>query len=83
MTAKLEIDYPSTLLLHGKSLESVQQRSLFLLALKYFELGELSSGQAATMCGLSRVSFLSEAARNGVPATDLEDEELAQEFSHA
>ncbi len=81
MTASLEIDFPATLLLRAPDAASLQQRSRFLLALKYFELGELSSGQAGGMCGLSRAAFLQEAARSGVPATELKDEELAQEFA--
>ncbi len=49
MTATLEIDYPATLLLHGRNAAALNERSRFLLALKYFALGELSSGQAAQM----------------------------------
>ena len=83
MTATLEIDFPPTLLLHAKDAAALQERSRFLLALKYFELGELSSGQAAKMCGMGRVRFLTEAARCGVPAVDLAGEELEQEFADA
>ena len=83
MTANLEIEFPATLLLHTKDTGALHQRSRFLLALKYFELGELSSGQAARMCGLGRAQFLSEAARCGVPAVELTGEELEQEFADA
>ena len=82
MTATLEIDFPPTLLLHAKDSEALRQRSRFLLALKYFELGELSSGQAAKMCGLDRFQFLTEAASCGVPAVEMTGEELEQEFPH-
>lgn len=80
MTTTLEINYPATLLLHAKDAVALSERSRFLLALKYFELGELSSGQAAQMCGLGRVQFLEAAARCGVPATELSGDELKQEF---
>ena len=80
MTATLDIDFPATLLLHARDAAALTERSRFLLALKFFELGELSSGQAAHMCGLGRVQFLDEAARCGVPATDFTGEELKQEF---
>ena len=83
MTATFEIDFPATLLLHAKDAAALQERSRFLLALKYFELGELSSGQAAGMCGMGRVRFLTEAARCGVPAVDLTGQELEQEFANA
>ena len=80
MTAILEIDYPETLLINGGGLPAVRERSRFLLALKYFELGELTSGQAAQVCGMGKVAFLAEAARSGVPAVDLTGSELDDEF---
>ncbi|MEQ1851089.1 MAG: UPF0175 family protein [Chthoniobacteraceae bacterium] len=83
MTATLDIDFPATLLLHARDAAALTERSRFLLALKFFELGELSSGQAAQMCGLGRVQFLDEAARCGVPATELTGEELKHEFGDA
>ena len=58
-------------------------RSRFLIALKYFELGEITSGQAATMCGMGRIEFLAEAARSGVPAVEMGAEDLDQEFQDA
>lgn len=81
MTATVEIPVPDSLLLHSKDLASLQLRSRFLLAMKFFELGELSSGQAAEMCGLSRVGFLFEAGKQGVAVSELSDDELAEEFS--
>ena len=80
MVATLDIDFPPTLVLHAKDASALTERSRFLLALKYFELGELSSGQAAQMCGRGRVQFLDEAARCGVPATELTRDELVEEF---
>ena len=47
MTATLAIDRPTCLTLQRKSRAELEQRSKFLLALKYFELGEITSGQAA------------------------------------
>jgi hypothetical protein len=81
MTATVEIPVPDSLLLHSKDLASLQLRSRFLLAMKFFELGELSSGQAAEMCGLSRVGFLFEAGKQGVAVAELSDDELSEEFS--
>lgn len=68
------------MLLHAKDAEDLARRSRFLLALKLFELGELSSGQAATMAAMPRVVFLFEAGRHGVPVADLAPEETAEEF---
>jgi predicted HTH domain antitoxin len=81
MTTTLDIDFPATLVLHAKDTATLTERSRFLLALKFFELGELSSGQAAQMCGLNRVQFLDAAARSGVPATELTEDELKHEFA--
>ena len=53
------------------------------LALKFFERGQLTSGQAAVMCGLNRVDFLFEASRQGVPVADLDGAELDRELGAA
>jgi predicted HTH domain antitoxin len=81
MTTLLEVEFPATLTLHAKNRAAVEQRSRFLLALKYFELGEVSSGQAAKMCGMGRVAFLADCSRSGVPVSELEGEELEREFA--
>lgn len=81
MAATVQIPLPDSLLLHSKDRETLEARSRFLLALKFFELGELSSGQAAAMSGMSRVAFLLEAGRYGVPVVDLSPEELAAELA--
>lgn len=80
MPAVVEIPLPDSLLLHSKDLASLEQRSRFLLAARFFELGELSSGQAAEMAGLSRAGFLLEASRNGIPVAELSPEEISSEF---
>lgn len=80
----IQVQLPDSLLLHPTSnLGNLEKRSQFLLALKFFELGELSSGQAASMCGLGRVAFLTEASRTGVPVADLAPEEMNDELSKA
>ena len=70
-------------LLRAKDEAALRERSRFLLALKYIEMEELSSGQAAALCGMERVAFLLEAARCGVPAFDLSAEEIEREFADA
>jgi predicted HTH domain antitoxin len=75
--------HPSTLKTYkGKSRAELEQRSKFLLALKYFELGEITSGQAAQMAGMGRVAFLNEASRSGVAVIDMDEEEMEREFAH-
>ena len=53
----------------------------FLLALKLFEQGRISSGKAGRLCGMDRVEFLLTASRTGVPVVDLTVEDLAEEFA--
>lgn len=80
----IQLVVPEVLLLDPtQSMAGLERRSQFLLALKYFELGELSSGQAAQMCGLSRPAFLLEAGRYGVAVAELDQDELEAEFAHA
>ena len=77
----IQVQLPDTLLLNpSESLADLERRSQFLLALKFFELGQLSSGQSAAMCGMSRTAFLTEASRLGVPVADLSPEEMKNEF---
>jgi hypothetical protein len=42
----------------GESEEVLSRESQFLLALKLFELGRLSTKEAAAMCGINVVDFL-------------------------
>jgi len=53
----------------------------FLLALKLFEQGRISSGKAGRLCGMGRVEFLLAASRAGVPVVDLSGDDLAEEFA--
>jgi hypothetical protein len=49
----IQVQLPDSLFLKpGTTVADLQNRSQFLLALKFFELAELSSGQAAQMCGM-------------------------------
>ncbi len=50
-------------------------------AVKLFELGKLSSGQAAALAGLGRVQFLLECPRYGATVTAWDEEELKAEFA--
>lgn len=65
----------------GVSTESLASEAKFMLALKLFEVGRLSSGKAGKLCGMSRVEFLLAAGRAGVPVVALDDDELRAEFA--
>ena len=65
----------------GASPEDLASEAKFMLALKLFEVGRLSSGKAGRLCGMGRVEFLLAAGRAGVPVATLDDDELRSEFA--
>jgi predicted HTH domain antitoxin len=78
----IHVDLPESILLStGQSQEEFVRDAKFFVALKLFELGRISSGRAAEICGLSRVEFILLAGRWGVPVADLDAEELSREFA--
>lgn len=80
----IHIDLPESILLNtGQSHEEFVREAKFFVMLKLFELGRISSGRAAEVCGMTRVEFLLLASRAGVPVADLDDEELSREFLDA
>lgn len=81
---KVVLDIPAEILISLK--ETTQEFSkdiLMLAAVKLFELGKLSSGRAAQLAGMSRISFLQTLARYKVPIFDLTEEELKQDMLNA
>jgi len=78
----LTIELPEAVLIAcGQSRDEFLRDAKFLLFLKLFELGRLSSGKAAELCGMSRAEFLAAASRAGVPVAALDEGEVADEFS--
>jgi len=59
--------------------EAFAKEARFILALKFFEMGRLSSGKAARMCDMGRVEFLLAASRAGVAVVDMDASEFASE----
>ena len=53
------------------------------MAAKLFEMKRLSSGMAANLIGMDRVTFLAQLQRFGVPMIDLDDDELASDIQNA
>jgi len=51
----------------------------FLAAAKLYELGKISSGKAAKMAGLDRVSFLKKLGHYKMPAINIQAEEIEKE----
>ena len=78
----LMLEFPiDALALPGASPESLANEAKFMLALKLFEVGRLSSGKAGQLCGMGRVEFLLAAGRAGVPVATLDEEEISAEFA--
>ncbi len=81
---KVVLEIPEEILVSLK--ESSQEFSkdiLILAAVKLYELGKLSSGRAAQLAGVSRISFLQSLSRYNVPIFDLTEEELKQDIANA
>ena len=83
-TKRATIDYPSELPELLKLSEAELARELpFLAAAKLYEVGRLSSGKAARLAGMDRMTFLRELDRIGVPAINLRDEQIEVEIRAA
>ena len=85
MTHQLSIEYGDDVLVAtAMPKEEFDIEAKFLLAAKLYELGKLSSGQAARLCGKGRVDFLHSLPRVGVSISNLrpEDAEVELRFLH-
>jgi len=76
----LTIRYSDDVLLSLKeSKEEFEEEARYLLALKLYELGKISSGKAAKIAGLSRVAFLMRLERYKVSPFQVGLEEILEE----
>jgi predicted HTH domain antitoxin len=84
MPRKMEIEYPDTLPdLLQESPEEFKREAKMAMAVKLFELKRISSGMAAEIVGMERVSFLLELRNYGVEMINMEPEELASDLENA
>lgn len=80
----LLVEYPETLPDSARlSRQEFEHTMRFALASKLFELGRLSSGQAAALVPLDRYSFLRSLHQVGVAAVDWDANEFADEIANA
>ena len=83
-TRTLGIPYSEDLLVAlGKPQKELEEELRFLLATKLFELGRISSGKAAEMAGMSKIRFMDELGRMGVPVINLEKDQIQDELRDA
>jgi len=75
------ISYPDAILISfNESREHFEKEARIALAMKLFDIGRLTSGQAAEMSGLSRVEFLLLCRGYGSASVQWDQEELDAEF---
>jgi predicted HTH domain antitoxin len=80
----LTIEYNSDLLFRlGLSSEKFSDEAKFLLAAKLYELGRLSSGEAAQFAAKSRIEFLYSLSEMGIPMSNLREGDLAPDLNFA
>ena len=78
--SRIMLDIPDeTLLALKMSPEGMDEALRMAGAVKLFELGQLSSGEAARLAGISRAVFLSKLADYGVDTFRINDEQLQKE----
>lgn len=76
----LTIKYSDDVLLSLKETrEEFEEEARYLLALKLYELGKISSGKAAKMAGLSRIEFLMRLKKYKVSPFQMDLEEILEE----
>jgi predicted HTH domain antitoxin len=80
----LEIHYDDDVLLQASlRREEFEREARILLAGKLYDLGRLSSGRAAKLCGMERVDCLMALPRIGVAMSNLRAEDLDDEIQFA
>jgi len=74
---QLTISYPETLPdAVGSTQAQFELEAKWAMAVKLFEMKRLSSGMAAALIGVDRVTFLLKLADYGVPMIDLSEADL-------
>lgn len=80
----LTIEYSDDLVQRsGLSKDGFADEARFLLAAKLYELGRLSSGEAASLAKMGRVDFLLGLSKIGIPMSNLQAEDIAADIDFA
>lgn len=84
MQRTVTIEYGDDILVGlGLSPDQFNREARFLLAAKLYEMGKLTSGQAARLAGQGRVEFLLALPKAGVPVSNLSAEDAETEIAFA
>ena len=78
------IQYPTAILSAlGKEAEEFEEEARLLLALKYYETSELSTGLAAQLAGVPRTTFIFLLGKHGLSPFGETPEELEESIANA
>nr|WP_199194016.1 UPF0175 family protein [Pleurocapsa sp. CCALA 161] len=66
----------------GKTREQFEQEAKWAMAIKLFELKQLSSEMAAVLIGINQVTFLHKLNDYGVSMIDLNEDELLSDLNN-
>jgi len=80
LTIQYPANLPDALQLTSKEFE---KEAIMAMAVKLFQLKKLSSGMAASLVGIDRVSFLLSLHHYGVDMIDFEFDELKDDIANA
>jgi predicted HTH domain antitoxin len=84
MMNTLSIEYsPEVLWALQQEPEEFEQEAHLLLAIKLYELGRLSTGLAARLAGIPRITFMFLLGRYGLSPFGGSPEELTKDLEHA
>ncbi|MCC6558666.1 MAG: UPF0175 family protein [Polyangiaceae bacterium] len=81
-TISFDLPDDAALSMHVPAAELAQELRM-AAAVKLYEIGRLSSGAAARLAGVPRVTFLAKLADYGVDTFRMTDEELARDVRNA
>lgn len=77
----MTVQYPDDLVVaSGRPRHQVEADLKFQLAVRLFEVGQLSLGKAAELAGWNKVRFADELGRMKLPVVNLDDEEIGAEL---
>jgi predicted HTH domain antitoxin len=80
----LSIPYSDELLLSvKKSSEEFEAEARLLLAVKFYETGQVTTGTAAELAGISRTAFIMKLARFNLSPFGQTPSELEEDFNNA
>ena len=80
MNRTLTLDYPETLPdMLNETQSQFENEAKMALAVKLYEMKKISSGIAALLAGIDRVTFLLNLSSYSVPMIDIEDDDLLKD----